>query len=174
MHLQTELYPSFHQNSGSCFYLLKITHAHTVSFTQSLAEQCLVSKRRSVGNRQRQSSSGNSIQRGHCVSQLSLLGAFPLLRKRWQRNERVPTRWKAHYFTFFARSSLSVLQEYGLTGAAHPLVTSCQLSPSSRNGKNSRALGLNWLKGKETQNGHKWKVFRFKTSLEGETIQESV
>lgn len=52
-------------------------------------------------------------------------------------------------FWFFSRSLLSMLQEHGLKWAAHPLLTFWQLSPSSWNGKNTRALGLNWPRGRK-------------------------
>lgn len=65
--LQTEIYPVSIRVLILVFYLLKIaqshtrTHTCTLTLTQSLAEQCLVSERHSVRNRQREPSSGNSI-----------------------------------------------------------------------------------------------------------------
>lgn len=86
------------------------------------------------------------------VSELNLLRVFPLPRRRSREKRQTPTRQKTHCFLvclFFPRSSLSMLQEYGLKWAAHPLLTSFQLSPNSRNGKITRALGLNWQRGRK-------------------------
>lgn len=86
------------------------------------------------------------------VSELNLQRVFPLPRRKSREKRETPQDRRLIVFwfvCFFPRSSLSMLQEDGLKWTAHPLLTSFQLSPSSRNGKITRALGLNWQRGRK-------------------------
>lgn len=171
--LQTEIYPVSIRVLILVFYLLKIaqshtrTHTCTLTLTQSLAEQCLVSERHSVRNRQREPSSGNSIQRSCCVSRLSLLGVFPLPRRRSRERRGTLQDGRLIFFFFCKIITLNVTRvwfEVSCPSVTHLLSAVTQLTEW----KEHQSIGPKLAKGQETWNSHKWKVFRLKTSLQGQ------
>lgn len=181
IHIQTELQPVFVRILVLVFYLLKITHTETHMHTHT--DACTSTRTepgRAVRNIWSLKGILLEIGRGNPAQETTYREVAVLTNSVYwacfhcpggdPEKETNSTRWKAHWcfgLVFLKIITLNVARawfEVSCPSVTHLLSAVTQLTEW----KEHQGIGSKLAKGQETWNGHKWKVFRLKTSLQGE------